>query len=172
MPTLHVVKPFNLLLNPEEQKAIGAAGPMVRFGVGHHDDVHDLIAEHPYAQLHLGDENAAATSATPVSGNPLAVELDAAVRRAEGAEKALDDERAAHAETRAQLAEAHEITASAGEAASSDDDASDDDHAEISIRHKGRGLFAVYRGEEQITEPMPKVEANQRKAEILAAGEP
>ena len=42
---------------------------------------------------------------------------------------------------------------------------------EISVRHKGRGLFAVYRGEEQITDPMPKVEAQQRKAEILAAGE-
>lgn len=166
MPTLHVVKPFNLLLNSEEQKAIGAAGPMVRFGVGRHDDVHDLIAAHPYAQLHLGDENAAATSATPVSGNPLAVELDAAVRRAEAAEKALEDERAAHAMTQALL---DELTAPDTDANADDTGAGESD--EISVRHKGRGLFAVYRGEEQITDPMPKVEAQQRKAEILAAGE-
>jgi len=152
MPTMHVVKPFNLLLNEEEQKAAGASSAMVRYGVGRHDDVPTVIADHPYALLHLGDESAAAAASGPVTGNSLAVDLDNAVRRAETAEKALEAERVAHAETRKKLAEAHDVTTP------------DNAASALTVRHKGRGLFAVFRGEEQLTEPMPKAEAEERKA--------
>lgn len=164
MATLHVVKPFNLLLNTEEQQASGATKPMLSFGVGRHDDVHKVVAEHPYVKLHLGDENAAAAAAKPVSGNSLAVDLDAAVRRAEAAEKALEAEKAAHAKTRAKL------DAVGGD----DEDEADHPAGLITIRRKGRGLFAVFRGDEQLTDPMPKVDAEKRRlseqqAEDLAA---
>lgn len=151
MPTLHVVKPFNLLLNHEEQTAAGVDKPMLNFGVGRHNDVHKVIAEHPYVKLHLGDESAAAGAVRPVTGNALAVDLDAAVRRAEAAEKALEAERAAHAKTRAKLVEA------------GGDDEPEEATGMFTIRRKGRGLFAVFRGEEQLTDPMPKAEAEARR---------
>ncbi|MET3481551.1 hypothetical protein [Methylobacterium sp. 1973] len=150
---MHVVKPFNLLLNHEEQVAAGVDKPMLNFGAGRHDDVHPVIAGHPYVKLHLGDEKAAAGAVKPVTGNPLAVDLDAAVRRAEAAERGLEAERAAHAKTRAKL----EAVGGA------DDDEADAPSGLYTIRRKGRGLFAVFRGEEQLTDPMPKVEAEARR---------
>lgn len=164
MPTLHVVKPFNLLLNHEEQTAAGVDKPMLNFGVGRHDDVHKVIAEHPYVKLHLGDESAAAGAVRPVTGNALAVDLDAAVRRAEAAEKALEAEKAAHAKTRAKLEQF-------GDA---EEDEAGQASGVLTIRRKGRGLFAVFKGEEQLTDPMPKADAEARRlseqqAEDLAA---
>lgn len=162
MATLHVVKPFNLLLNHEEQEAAGVDKPMLSFGVGRHDGVHKAIADHPYVKLHLGDENAATGAVKPVSGNSLAVDLDAAVRRAEAAERALEAERAAHAKTRAKLAEA---------AAADEDEAEPDQSGGVfTIRRKGRGLFAVFHGDEQLTDPMPKAEADARRQELEAQG--
>jgi hypothetical protein len=164
MPTLHVVKPFNLLLNTEEQAAAGVDSPMLSFGVGRHDNVHKVVAQHPYVRLHLGDENAAAAAVKPVSGNSLAVDLDAAIRRAEAAEKALEAERAAHAKTRAKLAEV------SGADEDEDEDQPDEASGDLTVRHKGRGLFAVFRGDEQLTEPMPKAEASAKAAEMRAQG--
>ena len=153
MATLHVVKPFNLLLSPEEQQAAGVSKPMLSFGVGRHEDVHAVVADHPYTALHLGDENAAVAAAKPVTGNAMAVDLDAAVRRAEAAEKALDVEKAAHAKTRAKLEQS-------GDA---DVDEADQPTGTFTIRRKGRGLFAVFKGDEQLTDPMPKVDAEARR---------
>ncbi|WP_449411082.1 hypothetical protein [Methylobacterium komagatae] len=160
MPTLHVVRPFNLILNEEERKAANASSTMLRYEAGRHDDVPSVIADHPYVRMHLGDESAAAAASKPVSGNALAVDLDAAVRRAEAAEKALQAEREAHAATKAKYAETAEKMVEAHEITTPDEDVIQ----ELTVRHKGRGLFAVFRGDEQLTEPMPKAEAEERKA--------
>lgn len=184
MPTLFFRKACTVLLNDEERTAHGT--DKFVFGVGRHDDVPEAIADKPYVQAHLGTDKdvraavPAANSPTTGTGGEAALaamttERDEAVERAERAEASLMDalnalsaEQAAHAETQKLLEDA---TAPDGQ----DDGTQDGTETEkavgdLTIRHKGRGLWAVFRGESQISEPMAKADAEAKAAEMKAQG--
>ena len=66
--SIFVINAFNLLLNEVEMAAAGVASNMVRLGVGRHDNVPDVIANHPQTRLNSGDDaQLAAVMAAPTA---------------------------------------------------------------------------------------------------------
>lgn len=163
MPDLTFAKPCTFTAPDGTQRV---------FAPGVHHDVPDDVADHWFIKAHLAREADApvAPATAPLTHEERAqvkAALDAAEGRARGAEAerdaamssadalqaALDAERAAHEETRRLL-----------------DDATAPDAAEgdLIIRHRGRGTYAVMRGEEVVVDGLTKPEAEAKVAEMKA----
>lgn len=93
--SIYVLKAFSLLLNEAEMAAAGVAQNIVRFGMGRHDDVPGVIADHPQVKAHCGsDEQLAGVMAAPTGPTvpmvPLA-DLEAAQGEAANLREQVDD---------------------------------------------------------------------------------
>lgn len=54
--SIFVLKAFSLLLNEAEMAAAGVSQNILRFAMGRHDDVPDVIANHPQVKTHTGSD--------------------------------------------------------------------------------------------------------------------
>lgn len=75
--SIYVLKAFNLLLNEVEMAAAEATSNLLHFGIGRHDNIPDVIANHPQVKANTGDDSQLAsvlTAPTPPTGDmvPLA----------------------------------------------------------------------------------------------------
>ncbi len=92
-------------------------------------------------------------------------ERDAAVSRADGLQQQLDAERQAHAETRALLDAA---TAPSGDGGGSGE--ADETVGDLTVKHRGRGTFAVMHGDTVLVDGLTKEAAEAKANEMKAQG--
>lgn len=172
MTDLTFAKPCTLTLEDGTQRV---------FVPGLHRDISDDIANHWWVRAHLVKE---ADAPTASESAPLAheerlkvtaainaaesrargaeAERDAATSRADGLQHQLDAERQAHAETRALLDAA---TAPAG-----DDKDADETVGDLTVKHRGRGTFAVMRGDTVLVDGLTKEAAEAKANEMKTQG--
>ena len=86
--SIYVLKAFNLLLNEAEMAAAGVATSLLRFNIGRHDEVPDVIASHPQVQVHCGtDAQLSDVIAAPTGSTvDMAPRADLEAARAEAAD--------------------------------------------------------------------------------------
>lgn len=173
MTDLTFAKPCTLTLEDGTQRV---------FVPGLHRDISDDIANHWWVKAHLvqeADAPAAPESAPLINEERVKVKAaidaadgrsrgaeaarDAAVSRADSLQQQLDAERQAHAETRALLDAA---TAPQG----GDSSETDEKVGDLTVKHRGRGTFAVMRGDTILADGLTKEAAEARADEMKAQG--
>lgn len=167
MPDLHFAKPCTFT-GPEGETRV--------FAPGLHRGLSDDVANHWFVKAHLardGDEAAipataplqheeraqvkAAMDAAEARARGLEAERDAATSRAEGLEAELATARTRIVELEADI---ERLTAPDGEA--------DETRGEFTIKHRGRGTYAVMKGAEIVEDGLTKAGA-EAKADSLKA---